>query len=208
MCTGTHPYIPVPNTAKVDLIFDTNGGVAMNSFYFEKGSALTEADLTAIATAAEDAWEADIAPGVAEAITLNRTVVTDLTTDSSGQVVNPGGISGSNSGGSLPDNVTIAVSLRSALRGRSFRGRVFHVGLPASDVDGDSISDAHAAEFVTAYQAFKDDVEAAVSGITMVVVSLCHDNTWRTTGVTTPITSIQVDTKLDSQRLRLLGRGI
>lgn len=208
MCTGTHPYIPVPNTAKVDWIFSTPGGVAMNSLYFEKGSALTEADLTAIAAAAEDAWESQISSIAATTVSLDRTVVTDLTTDSSGQVTDPGGISGGNSSEQLPDNSTVAISFRSALRGRSFRGRVFHVGLNVDNVANDSIGPSNATIFATKYQAAVDAIAASVSGLTHVVVSLCHDNTWRTTGVTTPVTSIQVDPILDSMRNRLPGRGI
>lgn len=208
MCTGTHDYIPVPNTAKVDWIFSTPGGVAMNSLYFEKGSAFSGTELADIAAAAEDAWETNVSPAVSETVTLNRTVVTDLTTDSSGQVTDVGGISGANANPQMPDNVTLAISFRTALRGRSFRGRIFHVGMPRTDVVGDSVGDSNAALFAALYQDTIDTIEAAVSGLQHVVVSLCHDGAWRTVGVTTPVIAITVDPTLDTQKNRLLGRGI
>jgi hypothetical protein len=180
----------------------------MNSYYFEKGSAISVTDLGNLAAAVEDSWELNITPLVCSDITLDRTVATDLTTDSSGQVVDPGGINGSNAGASMPDNVTLAISFRTALRGRSYRGRVYHVGVARSAVTGDSVGTSNALAYQEQYQAFIADILTAMPGWTHVVVSLCNEGSWRTTGVTTPVTSIQVDPTIDSQRKRLAGRGI
>ena len=181
----------------------------MNSYYFEKGSAISGTDLADLAAAVEDSWELNISPHVSSTVSLNRTVATDLTTESSGQVTDPGGIAGGNANAQMPDNVTLTISFRSDLRGRSFRGRVFHVGMPRVDaVTPDSVGSTNAALYQASYEAFIADVLAAVTGFTHVVVSLCHDGDWRLTGVTTPVTGIQVDPLIDSQRNRLSGRGI
>jgi len=207
MCEGPHPYIPIPNTAMIEWRFTTPGGQALNRFFIEKPDAWTLEDLTDAAEAAEDLWESELSGLVSTGVSLNETVVTDMTTESGGQVVNPGGISGGNANPVMPSNVTVAISFRTALRGRSFRGRLYHVGLTDLQVTGDTLVEGFDTTLATAYQDIMQGIGAAVTDGQHVVVSLCEDGDWRTTAVTTPVTAYTVDDTVDSQRRRLLHRG-
>jgi len=208
MCTGSHPYIPVNDTAEVRLVYSTLGGVAMNVINFRLVGGWTPELLTALAAAVEDSWETNLSPIVSEAVTLDETVATDLSSDTGAQITDPGGISGAHAGAALPNNVTVAVSFRTDQRGRSHRGRLFHVGMTEDQSSGDVLSGSNATTFLTAYESFFADIEAAVTDATHVVVSRCQDGVWLTTGETTTVTSYQVEPTLDSMRKRLLGRGI
>jgi len=207
MCTGAHDYIEVPNTAEVRLMYNTAGGLAENVINFQKSGGWSLSDLADLAAAVEDSWETNISPIVAETITLTQTVATDISTETGGQVADIGGISGGQGNPALPNNVTFVVSFKTASRGRSYRGRLYHVGLTENFVTLDSLGDSNAAAFQADYENFFADIETAVPGASHVVVSRCNAGAWRTTAVVTPVTSYFVDSTIDSQRRRLAGRG-
>jgi len=207
MCTGAHDYIPVPDTAEVRLMYNTAGGLAENVINFEKAGGWDLTSLAALAAAVEDSWESNISPIVAETITLTETVATDISTETGGQVTDIGGIAGGQPNPALPNNVTFVVSFRTASRGRSYRGRLYHVGLTENFVTLDSVGDSNAAAFQGDYESFFADIATAVPGSSHVVVSRCSGGEWRDTAVVTPVTSYFVDSTIDSQRRRLAGRG-
>ena len=209
MCTGSHPYIPVPDTAQVQLIYTTPGGKAENVIYFAGPAPFDAAALAALAQACEDSWEVNIAPLVSNQITLFETVATDVSSETGAQVTDPGGINGGTVNSALPQNVTIAISFRTDKRGRSYRGRLYHVGLAESQVSGDEITEAFSITLRTAYEDFFSDVATAMDdGTHHVVVSRCQDGDWLTTAEVTDVTTYQVETTIDSMRRRLLGRGV
>ncbi len=208
MCTGSHAYIPAAETAEVRLKYETAGGVAENVINFQLDGGWDTTSLTDLAAAVEDSWETNISPIVAETITLVDTTATDISTEFGPQVVDTGGISGAQGNPVLPSNVTFVVSFRTALRGRNFRGRLYHVGLTENFVVGDSLSDSDATNFTNDYVSFFDDIATAVPGATHVIVSRCLAGSWRASAVITPVNGYSVDTTIDSQRRRLKGRGM
>lgn len=208
MCTGPHPYIPVPDTAEVKLIFNGPGGKAMNVINFTKDGGWDTSSISDLAQAASDAWESEISARVSEDVSLDSVVATDLSSSTGPQTTLPAGISGGNANPVAPSNVTVAVSFHTAFRGRSKRGRLFHYGSTNTQITGDSIGDAGATATQEAYQNFFDAIAGDVSGATHVVVSRCQDGDWLTTGETTEVTSYAVDPIVDSQRRRLAGRGM
>jgi len=207
MCTGSHPYIPAADTAEVRLIYDTAGGIAENVINFRKSGGWTLGDLSDLAAAVEDSWETNISPIVAETITLRETVATDISSEHGGQVTDVGGISGGQGNPVLPNNVTFVVSFRTASRGRSYRGRLYHVGITENFVTLDSLGDSNAAAFQADYENFFADIVTAVAGAEHVIVSRCQSGVWLTVAEVTPVTSYFVDSTIDSQRRRLAGRG-
>lgn len=207
MCTGAHPYIPAANTAEVRLRFATAGGLAENVLNFEKAGGWDLTDLADLAAAVEDSWETNISPIVAETITLTDTIATDISSETGGQVTDIGGISGAQPNPALPNSVTFVVSFRTASRGRSYRGRLYHVGLTENFVTLDSLGSSNASAFQTDYENFFADIATAVPGSSHVIVSRCHNKVWRTSAVVTPVTSYFVDETIDNQRRRLAGRG-
>jgi hypothetical protein len=108
---------------------------------------------------------------------------------------------------------TFVVSFRTDLRGRSFRGRNYVIGLTEDMVDGNSLEAGVSEPWRLAY-AHLGTLVADIDW-TWVVVSRFSgvsgsppEPTPRVAGVTTPITSVVVvDQFIDSQRRRLSGRG-
>jgi len=102
------------------------------------------------------------------------------------------GVSG---GDPLPASMAIVVTLRTALRGKSHRGRVYAGPHIESDNDG---SGNPAAALITAEAVQWTNFLTALSGsgVTLVVASYLHSTAEN-------VTSVSVDTRWDTQRRRL-----
>ena len=122
-------------------------------------------------------------------------------------------IVGTNDTGPLPNNVTIAVSLRTKLLGRSFHGRVYMVGIGKGQVDDSTpnqIKPAEVSDIVDGWESFRTSL-SATTGVDPVldkfplgVASFRHDKADRTEAVFTEGDHFTLsDTYLDSQRRRL-----
>lgn len=97
----------------------------------------------------------------------------------------------------------LVTTLRTLNRGRSFRGRNYWPGVPASQVaaDGAHLSGTR----ITAQQSFVTDLIAAiitVSGQHLVVASRFAGGAPRVSGITTQVSSIDTNNVIDSQRRR------
>jgi hypothetical protein len=208
MCTGTHPYINVNDTIEVRLQYLTPGGVAENVLDFTKSSTVLDGDMEDMANAVKDAWEAHVGNATSEDITLTSVIATDVSSETGGGFEAIAGISGGFLQPALPGNATIAVSYKTAKRGRSYRGRTYHVGLPKTWQSGDTIGPTNATTLQEIYQAFYDAIATDMPDFVHTVVSRCQANAWLLVAETTPVTAIVVEPTIDSQRRRLAGRGI
>lgn len=100
---------------------------------------------------------------------------------------------------SAPGNVAICLSLRTALAGRSTRGRKYLSGLPKGDVVGNTVNTVTVGNILVAIS----DLIAALltNGTPLAVFSPTHLLLTQVSAVTA------VDFNVDSQRRRLTGRG-
>lgn len=104
-------------------------------------------------------------------------------------------------GDAAPSTVTIAISLRTGLSGRSFRGRLYAVGLGDTTFNGDYIDLTQRTLLINTYELLR--AAFVVEDFTWVVASLYTNGAPRTNGLTTPITQITItDLIADSQRRR------
>jgi hypothetical protein len=208
MCTGTHDFIPVPNTARLRAIYTLYGQKCMNVFYFERGVPFDSEALSDTLTAFIDAYTDTIKPFVPSDVTLQTVDITALDDEAGLQEAASPAVVGIGAGDAAPGNVTIAIKFSSGLTGRSQRGRMFHVGLKLGDLVGDQV-DSAVAEAIRAAWADVLTTTAGEVDSEHVVVSYCHDGEWRTTGQTTPVTAyLLTDNNVDSMRNRLAGRGV
>lgn len=208
MCTGTHAFIPAPNTARVRMVYSLFGQTVMNVFYWQGDAPLIAADLSGLCDEVNTAWAARFKPVQAADVELLYIEATALDTDSSPSVTLPVAVAGTAAGVSFPGGVTFAVKFSGGVSGRSGRGRMFWIQLHTAQISGDQVVSADATAIVGLIASFFDDVETA-TGLTHVVTSYCHDGAWRATASNTPvITYIATDNNVDSQRRRLAGRGI
>jgi len=107
----------------------------------------------------------------------------------------------------LSNNVALVISQGTASRGRSYRGRTYHCGIPETFAqDAVSMFDANRIGALTGWINWWDAM-AAVDGSTHVVLSRYTGNAPRATGVMTPITTVSANGDFDSMRKRLAGRG-
>jgi len=210
------PFVPVANTVMVEIRYLLDLQHIENTLYFESAGAPTPATITQLINAVEGWWIANLKPLIPTAVTLVEFVGTDLTTASGPQVTLPpvGPQAGSVADPVLPNNVTIAISFRTGLRGRSFRGRNYHPALWETGVISNTLQNTIVAAIQAAYNALIVDAAVIAAGFTWVVVSRFSgvdangDPIPRAAGVTTPVLSaLIVDPTIDSMRRRLPGRG-
>jgi len=200
-------FIPVPNVAEAVMVYSLDSQRVVNTLYFEFATPPDVSDLNLLAAELET-WQQGYQRGlVPNAVILNEVQCTDLTTESGPGIVYTTGLPAPGVGGTvaLPNNVTLAVTFLTELRGRSYRGRNYYIQLAESEVTANTVTALKITEITDMYEALMDP--GTISVPTWVVVSRYTDGAPRTTGVATPITGVRVNPTIDSQRRRLPGRG-
>lgn len=209
------PFVPVANVALAELRMTLESQDVENTLWFRFGSTPTAAMLTDLNNELLAWWIDAYAPLVSTAVSLREIVCTDQTSATGPQVSLPAppGSDGTDSAPPLPNNVTLAVSFRTALRGRSFRGRNYIVGITEDSNTGSEVTGAYASAVSAAYEqllsgggVLGDEIWVVASRFSGVDVN--GHPIPRVAGISTPITSVVVvDLTIDSQRRRLPGRG-
>jgi len=207
MCTGTHPFIPAENTVKVELVYQTPGGLAVNDIYFADDTSYNLEDIGVLAGEIKAWWATEVAGLVSSGVTLQKVRATDISEENGNFFEYTAGLpaAGTYPSSVLPGNVTGAIKFSTFRSGRSYRGRNFVVGLSEGAVTGDTILPDFTNGYKNAYDGLDDP--AVISKGHQVVVSLCQNGVWLTNAVVTPVTSRSMDNTVDSQRRRLTGRG-
>jgi hypothetical protein len=106
-------------------------------------------------------------------------------------------------GAAMPNSIASVVSIKTALRGRSYRGRIYHMGIPDAHVTDNLMGTAQVTALQAAYQAA---VLLAIAGnpdFRLGVLSYYNLGNLRGTPVFTPATEVSVDARVDSQRRRM-----
>ena len=203
------PFIPAPDIAQVELRMLWDNQRVENTLYVNTNGLTEPAILYTIGGEFLSWWTTEISPLVSNTVSLREVYVRLLTTQFSSATstipVSPptGGVSASPP---LPNNVSCAISFRTTLPGRAFRGRNYIVGLCESQVTGNNI----ASSLQTAYIAAYGELASRMTDIGCVwgVLSRYQGNAPRVTGQFTPINFVSfTDSVIDSQRRRLPTRG-
>lgn len=200
-------YIPVANVVAVEMLFDSDSQIVENVYHwhFSVNPGITE--MATLAAAHKTWWDTNIKAKVNPNTSLILIRTTNLTTQSSPRTEYNTGlpIDGTNANGAMPNNVTVVVKWITEQRGRSFRGRTYHIGLTEDVVTLNSVTTAAVTALVTAYTALMNLTMTPQPE--MVVVSRFTNNAPRATGIFTNIVGLSIDPTVDSQRRRLPGRG-
>jgi len=203
------PFIPTPNGIKVCLKFSKAGQQVCNVFHVLGPNDVTETILAEIASIFLNNWVTDLKPAVSSDTTLQSIEVTDISTFGGIGIEYTTGLpqSGTGSGASLPNNVTVATKLLTGHTGRNFRGRSYFNGMTTDLITSDK---QHIVSgLVTALNTFFSDVISDLTAVDMAlaVLSLVTGGVPRTAGVLTAVTNVLTNLTLDSQRRRLPERG-
>lgn len=201
------PFVPFNNVCQVELFYRQDSQTLENVLHFiapltPDTDSLEQLGLDTIAW-----WNTVIKPICTSNVSLVGVKATSLNSDTapSVEVVTGLPLAGTAAATSLPNNVTIVVKLLTANRGRSYRGRVYHVGLIQSQVSGNEVTNTFRTALTTAYGTLL--LATGFHDHELCVASRVEDGVPRTLGVATVVTGVQVNQTLDSQRRRLPERG-
>jgi hypothetical protein len=198
-------FVPVTNGAQISLQYaQGDNSFAENVFWVHRTTAWNSADLIAMAGAFATWWgTGDGTHSFKNLQNANMALAgvgyRDNTTQNGLSGVYQTGlpIQAVGSGAAAPLGTSFSITARTGLAGRSYRGRVFMVGLGANDFSNEplnAISGTYAGQCVSALNALITAVPAADANSTLVVCSRFHQTGGpgsksdpRAAGVTTPI---------------------
>jgi hypothetical protein len=209
------PFVPVPNSALVELRFSHQAVKMENTLWFRGTAPLDGTELTALAQAVWNWWGLNLAGHTVAGCILREVVATDQSsaTGAFGEYTSGGGYLGTVTDDPMPTGTSGAISFRTAERGRSFRGRNYMLGLARSFVTGNQLTSGYVTAVESAYAALPA-VASALSLVWVVASRFSGVNHTtgkpipRVTGIVTPvIAAVFADVFVDSQRRRLTGRG-
>jgi len=151
-------------------------------------------------------WTSNQQALLTEEVQLAEIVATDLTSLSAQRIVRPivPDEIGTHLGTVLPNNVTLAVKLAPATRGRGSAGRIFWPPTPEDEVAGDQYDNAYVSSIVTCFTDLMGDLLALAESSKLVVLSRVLNGAPRANGIGKDVVSVGAsDLYCDSQKLRL-----
>jgi len=199
-------FIPVPDCVEVTIRFLWQGQSVAITLSFCRDTAVTLANMQALADDLEDWFETEMAPLLSVDITTVAIGLRDLTDVDSFVYERSMTIPGEVSGITVSNNVTTVVTFETGLAGRSFRGRNYIPGINQSNLTNSvTVGAAWTALLLVAYNNLSTYVGGG--GWSHCVVSRYSNGAARDPGIATEIIGYSSDGFIDSQRRRLAGRG-
>jgi hypothetical protein len=201
-------FIPVQNCIQLYARFLQQNQTCYNVFHFYATDPADLAVHALIATTYKNWFFNEMRVNVSTELTLNALYTRNLADEFAGGIVFTTDLptSGLDVRQAMPMNVTVAISWRTALIGKSYRGRTYHLGLTAGQVTDSSLNGPVLVSLQNAYTALVQDF--IIVAHRMVVASRYQNKAPRPGGgIVTNIETVSIDSTLDSQRRRLPGRG-
>lgn len=202
------PFQAVPNVAQIVLEGLVDNQLTVNDLYFEvSGGGITLVNLTAITFSVQDWYQSFIAPELSEDWVTTQAIGLDLTAVDGPSVTIAMGAAGGVEAEAAPNNVAACVSLRTANRGRSARGRNYLPAVPNSLIVLNTMDATFMANILAAY-AMLIGPGTRLPGWQLVTVSRRNAGVERPTGVAFPVTSaLFTRPTVSSMRSRSVGHG-
>ena len=201
-------FQPVPNVAQIVLEGRVDSQQTINDLYFGiSGGGITVVNLQTLVDAMTTWFGINLAQLLSDDWACVRVIGIDLTSQSGPRVENAVGNTGAISGEANPNNVAATVSLRTGLRGRSFRGRNFVPAIPGSVVTLNTLDPTFISDLLNEYNILVGP-GTFLAGWELVVVSRIQGGVVLSNGVATPVTSVtMVGNSVRSMRSREVGHG-
>jgi len=202
------PFVPVANVGQVRIEGRLDNQLTINDLYFEvSGGGITPTNLTDLAQAADNWAAGQLALQLSEDWTYVRSTAIDLTSATGPVAFAASTTPGSVASESAPGNVAACVSLRTAQRGRSGRGRNFVPGIPGSVITLNTLSPTFISNLLLVYNSIIGP-GAMLAGFQMVIVSRFTLGAPRVTPLVIPVTeATMVANTVRSMRSREVGHG-
>lgn len=201
-------FQPVPNVALTRLEGVVDRQLTINTLHWEiSGGGINAVNLGTLVSAVANWMATQYAPLLSDDWTAVRVVGVDLTVQTGPEVVASVTAIGGISGEANPNNVAMAVSLRTANRGRSYRGRNFLPAVPGSAVTLNTLDAGYISTVLTAYGNLIG-AGTFTPGWQLGVVSRKQGGVLLANGIITPVISvIAVTDTTKSMRSREVGHG-
>lgn len=202
-------FIPTAGAVRTDIQYSLAGQQVHNVIWCSRDAAWTQAQREALNDAIAAWWNVTAKTLRNQAMSLVQitTVNQDTQNAPSSTLVLAPPVPGVGLGTPLPNNAALCATLRTDLRGRSYRGRQYLAGYQTTAMaDAVTWITMIIADAITALGALKTAIDAL--GAVWVVVSHFTNKVARAQGLKTPITAVSVDAYIDSQRRRLGLRGV
>jgi len=194
----------VPNAAELVIQATSSSKQMVNVLGFVKAGGYNALDIANLADAADAVVQSDYLPLIHGNVHYDGCLARGLeNANDFVSLVTAGAGNGTATGDLLPTNVTLCVTMRSALSGRSARGRFYALPTGASNQAGVNL---FSSTYGNALEAFLVALEtaAAAQGWTHCIISRFANKVARPTGVTFVVTSNGYrNLIMDSQRGRL-----
>lgn len=195
-------FQPVPSTWKHEIFGTTAGVPCVNVIHTDQFGGNDVAAALAAAQELRALYVTNILPQKVAGFMLGEVVTTDLGVEGGAQAVATGSDRGTMAGTASTSQMCAVVQLLTAIRGRSFRGRIFDCGYVREIFGSDgTISDANRANIGGAWQTMANQSAAAASGA-FVVVSRTHNKIVRPEGIREVVSSINCARLSGVQRRR------
>lgn len=169
------PPLVVPSAALLRLVWNMGASpYAVNVIGARKTSpaAITQSQANSLGAAVGASFTSSgLAAQVHSGVSLTSVGIRDISAPSLPELVAAmAAVPGANAGNMLPPQIAFCVTLRTALAGRSFRGRVY---LPGFTVGGNTTSGGATATVSTACLAFVNGIDSAMAanGLDLAIVS-------------------------------------
>lgn len=201
------PELPVPQAALVQCLGQVDAQLTINTLHFVNSGGVTEQNLTTLTNDVRDWFINSLAPLLSQDWSTQRVIGIDLSSLTGPRVEAGFTFPGGTAGEAAPNNVAACVSLRTAQRGRSGRGRNFVPGIPNTAVTLNTLDTPFITSLLTVYG---DLIGAGTfsTGWQLCIVSRFSGKLQRTPPITIPVTSVtMVGNKVRSMRSREVGHG-
>jgi hypothetical protein len=201
-------FVPFEDTIKLEGVFSWGGQICENVHYFKVDATPDVALCEELAAEYIQWWNQWMMSVVSTGAALTKVKCTIMEAENSPGIEYSTGLPsvGADASPSMPNNVTIAVRWVTALRGRSYRGRTYHIGLTENSVVHNGLLPAALTQLLNGYTELIG-LTTSVGPAALCVASRVSNGVERTAGLMTPVDSVVIDGTIDSQRRRLPGRG-
>jgi hypothetical protein len=207
------PLPDATNVVKLEILGRINLVPCVNVLHFRRTAVIAPGDVATLTNAAKAAWMANVATQQHNQYFLNFVRGTDLTSTSGEQATSTAGGAGSAGGAAAPASACQVITIRTAVRSRSARGRVYLGGLPGSQMaNAQEWTAVYTGALLTAFSAFAAACQAAGGAASWQIGVLSYylgtDPTTgrperRITPLFTPATGYTAEPKIESQRRRI-----
>lgn len=202
-------FIPAPDVVQVELVYNWDNQIVQNVLHFKHFNEVLESDVLALGQTVVTWWDTAMQDIMPTNISLIAVGLTMLDTENSPSFEYTTGLplTGTHVSPSLPNNVALCITKRTHLRGRSFRGRIYHPGLMEGVVVGNKVDDTTVASLIDRYMGLVGEFAVGTIDWGQGVLSRYYAGLPRPEAVFTNVISLSSDGLVDSQRRRLPGRG-